>query len=193
MARTKKNSISNILKCKEDNIMKVEWNNIPICIKRVIPVGDMYNIVNNVVGACFSNEGEYTPEVKDFATRLGIIIGYTDIDVVDDMSMKYELCYCTDIFDIVISNASESQILSITDAIEDKIKYLAEANMHFIYRKMDDISNSIDGFVKTAGEIFDGISAEDINSFVKNISGADFNEEKLMSAYIGNKYESKNS
>ena len=88
------NAMDSIMKTQYENITTECWNEIDITIKRTISLGDMLSFVNDVVASCFQDNGEFMPEVLDFAIRSNIILKYSNVSLPDNLEHIVRLRYC---------------------------------------------------------------------------------------------------
>lgn len=151
-------------------------------------------IVQKVSEACFSSNGEYQPEMKDFAMRLFTILGYTNVSIptVDTQDLEslndiYKILYLSDLYEIILGNINWPQFEEITRAIDEKINYLKSANIDGIKKEIDKAMSGISGISDSLEKVFDNISSDDIEKIASAIENNKIDESKLVAAYLDTK------
>lgn len=175
-----------IMKEHFDNETTVEWCDHKITVKNTISFSDYKWIVSKVVDQSFDADGEYTPECKDISLNACLIAAYTNIGLSEDPEIANSIIYGTDIVDVIERIADKRQICSIKSAIDEKIKELVAANMAQFQNGVDKVVRAMSALSESFGDLFDGISRDDIEAVTNAISNGVISEEKLMNAYIAN-------
>lgn len=93
-----------------------EWNGMEVVVNRVLPMNVMLEFVDYVVKTCFSEEGEFIPEVKDFAIKSCLLEMYANFDLPKDISERYAAIYNSDIVDVVLNHIEGRQFGEIINA-----------------------------------------------------------------------------
>lgn len=194
--KTKKISITAFEKImKETHIptSTVEWNGVEITIKHTLSFKEALTFVDNVTKSCFTTEqNTYLPEIKEFAIRCCILEMYANFAMPSNIEHKYDLVYCTDAVTIVTAHINKIQLGELIDAINDKIDNLAQANIEAVNRQMNELYSAFDNLQEQISSIFTGIGSDDISKMVSAISGGQFDESKLVQAYIDQTSTTKN-
>lgn len=179
-----------------ENIMKetytptktVEWNGVEVTIKNTLSFKEVLAFVDSVTKSCFTaDQGAYLPEIKEFAIKCCILEMYGNFAMPSNVERKYDLVYCTDAISVVLEHINRSQLKEIVDAISDKIDNLAQANIEAVHRQMNEFYASFSNLQEQLSGIFDGIGAGEISKIAGAISGGQFDEAKLVQAYIDQK------
>ena len=137
--------------------VNVEWNGLPLVIKRHLNLAEMAKFVDVCVKACFNpDDASYSPEVKDLAIRSCIVALYTNVTLPENIAKQYELIYHSMILDIIYANVDQIQLDAIIRAIDDKVEHLAAANIEMVNKQMNDLYGALDGVQKQMSEMFDG-------------------------------------
>ena len=200
MAKTKTNRISinaleKALQDKEPAEHELEWNGLTITVKKRLGFEDMMRLVDNVTSLCFSADGAYLPEVRDFALCCGVIEAYTNLSLPANTEKCYELVSaCRDLVThIVLDCIDDAQFKAVRQAIDEKIHYRAQANIEALSLQMSEAISRLDEMGEKISSIFEGIEPETIKELASAMAENGFDEEKLVKTYFDVKqdYESK--
>lgn len=178
------NAMDSIMKTQYENITTERWNEIDITIKRTISLGDMLSFVNDVVASCFQDNGEFMPEVLDFAIRSNIILKYSNVSLPDNLEHRYAILYCTDIVNFVRGYADQEQVDEIINAIHQKVDYLCNTNVRAIQSKLNELISAFDNLQSKTADVFNNISSEDVAKLASVLSSGDLSEDKIVAAYM---------
>ena len=186
---SEKDFIKAVKKTKYENINKINWNGIDLNIKKLLSLQEVFDFVNNVVGTCIDEEsgGGYLSELKDFAIKMYVLEMYGNIELPADASERYELIYSCDIFEKILEQINMMQFDEIISAIDKKINYILKANIKSVNTKIEDLNSSIEDFDGQMKNLFNDVSSENINSFMKTFASLEdgkVDEEKLVNALI---------
>lgn len=193
MANKKRISVNMIDAVKEANPENtIEWNGIEIAVTYTIGFGDMVKFVNETVNSCFSEDGTYNPEARDFAIRLNIIEKFTDIKLPDNVEARYWFVYGTNIIGTVVELINRDQLDSMTKAIEEKTANRAQANIEAVLKRLEEVSAAFDSMqaqlteqLKAAlGEIEPG----DLAKLAGGMADDKLDEGKIVKAYLEHSY-----
>lgn len=161
----------------------VDWHGEQITIKRSLTLEEMLTFTENVIDSCF-NDGEYMPQLKDFATRVATLFSYVDINLPSNTGKKYAICYQTDLVQTVLKNIDINQYTEMINAIEYKLDNMAEANVQMVYRKADDAAEAITGMVEKINTMFEDIEPQDLKNVISAIGTNGVDEKKIVNAYL---------
>ena len=178
------NAMDSIMKTQYENITAECWNEIDITIKRTISLGDMLSFVNDVVASCFQDNGEFMPEVLDFAIRSNIILKYSNVSLPDNLEHRYAILYCTDIVNFIRGHADQEQVDEIINAIHRKVDYLCNTNVCAIQSKLNELISAFDNLQSKTADVFNNISSDDVAKLASVLSSGELSEEKIVAAYM---------
>lgn len=178
------NAMDSIMKTQYENITTECWNEIDITIKRTISLGDMLSFVNDVVASCFQDNGEFMPEVLDFAIRSNIILKYSNVSLPDNLEHRYAILYCTDIVNFIRGHAGQEQVDEIINAIHRKVDYLCNTNVRAIQSKLNELISAFDNLQSKTADVFNNISSDDVAKLASILSSGELSEEKIVAAYM---------
>lgn len=161
-----------------------EWNGIEVVVKTLLSFQEMMEFAGRVKASCFV-DGEYLPEVRDFAIRDCIVDMYSNIRLPDNIEHKYEILYRTDICQEIVKYINTDQYEQLLVAIDDKVTAASESNTEGLRLRIEEIAHELDNMVTEAGALFDGIDKSDIETIFEAVkSSGKIDEEKIARAYM---------
>lgn len=158
----------------------IDFDDCTIIVKRAISLSDAMNFVANVVDICFSESGEYMPELKDFGIRLNVIARYTNLEINDNNSNVYEVLYGNDLFEAILNEIDNAQLKSIVYGIDQRIKLINDMNVTSFNNNMKTLQKQFEEFLNMFEDLFSGISKEDFATVAKAVSGGSISVEQLV-------------
>lgn len=173
-----------VMKENFDNEMSIDWHGITVEVKKVIPYADMLAFVEMVFAACFADGGKYMPERFDMVFNACIVGTYTNITLPKDADDVYSILFNSDLIGMVMGIVNNQQIDSIRRAAERKIAHKLRTNENEINAAINKTVESIANLSSAVGDLFDGVTNEDIANVMSAIGNGKIDEEKLMEAYI---------
>lgn len=179
--------VSNLLKTingEYSNTVKKTWQGMTFEIKRVLSFAEMTEFIDSVMSLCFSDSYLYLPEVRDFAINSCIIDYYTNIDIVDDVNIRYNTIYCTNLIEQIKKEINTNQLNNIIDALDEKIDYRVGTNIDALLSQVDNIVQTLENFAQKAQDSFKDLTPDDIKGFVSSINKGTLDEEKIVKAYF---------
>ena len=164
----------------------VDYYGKEITVLRSIPLADEMELVRSVVDASFDREtGEYKPENRYFAARAGILALFTNITLPEEAGMLALLLYQTDIFAAVESVLSEEpQYVDLLASIQARIDVILDTNRKEFEHTLSEAVTAIGGMVESIGNLFDGVTKEDLGTLLSAVNNGGIDEEKLVSAVV---------
>lgn len=188
--KIKKISINALEKCLAeitDDVSTFEWRGIEISVRRRLSLQQMLLFVTNVTSLCFTDEGEYIPEVKDFAIRSNMLEVYANFTLPQNAEKKYEMVMKCDIFPLIYERIDGNQFKDILWSIDEKLDYVASSHIEAITKQIEDIYSAFNGLEEKMSTIFEGMDKETFNAIANALTQSGVDEEKLMTAYINAK------
>ena len=153
---------------------------VVMTIKRTLPLSEMIEFVEEVVGACVDMEsGDYIPEGYDFAIRVAVLTHYANFAMPANADKQYWLVYNTPAFQQVINNINEYQFNDIIRTIDKKIKFMLDVISSTAFGKINDV---ISKFVEVAdmSAAFSDVDKGKVSQLIDNISKVgNIDEQKL--------------
>ncbi len=167
----------------------IEYHRARVEVKPALSYPEMLAFVDFVVDACFDKEmGTYRPELCDFAIRYAVIEMYTNIELPEDDSDRYDIVYGNEeLFHKIIGVINDAQFNAMADAIDKKIDALVEANANEILQNMNALYNTVIGLVDMFNKQFEGIDEDDLKKMVNAIANSNLDETKFVESYMDNK------
>ena len=146
-------------------------------VKNMLTLQDMMGFVDYVVGMCFSDDGEYLPELREFAVMSCIVEYYTDFELPENASDRYDFLYETNIAKFILDHVNIEQYKDMMSSICNKIDNLAKANIEMVNAQMNKLNEEFNMLIKNIEGLFSGVSNEDMENAIKVINeGIDKNE-----------------
>ena len=187
-AKTKKISIAALDKVVKDTYTPastVQWNGLDVQIKRSLTFVEMMEFVDSVVKTCFTTEsGMYIPEARDFAVKSNIVERYTNLSLPNNLDHRYEIIYCTDIIETVLTCINPHQFNEMMAAIDAKITNLAQMNIEQVNKQIADLYTAFENLQKQIEQMFEGVDGEEMAAMMKAVTEGSIDEHKLVEAYM---------
>lgn len=162
--------------------IEVQWNGINITVKKSLSVEETMQFVHNVADMCFSEEGEYHPEIMDFAIRCEILTRYANFDLPDNVGKRYWMVYASNVVEVICAHINIEQLSQIKESIVRKITYMCDSDVTFMRSKWDDIYTVIKRLEEQFSEMFDSVSEEDVKAAISALNGG-IDPAKVAQAY----------
>lgn len=179
------NAMERVIKDSGDAAVTKDWHGNELIIRRRLGLVDMMNFVAGVVQTCFVGEEKvYSPEVRDFAIRCGLLEIYANFTLPSSVEKRYEFVYGCDAVDAVMAEIDHTQYILILDAIEEKLQHMADAHIEAVNRHIDELFSSFEALESKLSEVFGGIGEDDMAGIVKALQSGTLDEEKLVNAYF---------
>lgn len=166
----------------KDEVIKDEWNGIEIEVKRTLSMTEYFEFVEMIMRAVFSDDGDYNPEAFDIVERIGTIAMCTNIELPKDSAEQYDLVYKTDLYDWVVERANYGQLCEARGAAQKRIKMIREDKANDIENKMNELKSMIDSINTMLESVSNGLTDDQMQSFVDFINNNNIDEKKLVSA-----------
>lgn len=172
---TKEISISSFDKIAQEHFpatITTTWFAHELIIKSTLSLPDMLTFVNDVVSSCFSEDGEYMPEVKDFAIKSNILSKYANIVLPDDLELRYGMTYATDAAEIILNHVNHAQFAAILQSIDEKITYLSNSHLSALENQMEKFISTfanLEDLQKKSEELLTAFDKEDLKTLVAAI------------------------
>ena len=170
-------------KMKNDDTV-IDWNGINVKIKFSLSLKDSMEFVDYVTKMCFGDGGEYTPEIRDFATKVCLVEKYTDLLLPDDASERYFILYNSDLINVLLEHINENQFEEMLHSIDIKINYIAQSNIEAVNTQLQAVYNEFENLVNQFEKLFSEVSPEDMKSLFGALTGGTIDEEKFIKSYL---------
>lgn len=189
-------SINKLESTMQNNIITVPMDGRPeieITIRRVLPLQEVFQFVEDVVSSCFDMDaGRYIPEIKAFVIRSSVLSRYANFTLPKDPEKQYELIYNTNAFENVMEYINRAQYDEIIDAIDERIAHELSMMENALTGQTAALTAKIDSFVSDMEEIFGSMDKSDMPALVKNLSNiGKIDEGKLAKAVLDARNENE--
>ncbi len=172
----------------------VTWNGLEITVKPSLSLAEMLNFVSDIVTMCFSDEGEYLPEVLDFAIRRSVLIYYSNLKLPSNIENQYPMVCDTDVYEKITESVNTRQLSEIIVAAKEKVAHLKGKPLEdsakrtlSIVEKVDSLLDILTTFLVEKSKQLDTMGKEDMLSIVEALKYFDPTdrsaEEKVVAAY----------
>lgn len=168
----------------------IQWNGLNVRVKRRLSIGEVMSFVDTVYDICMHNwTGGYMPELKDFAIKSCTIAMYTNITLPKNGEKQYDyICALSDdedsLFDEIDTVIDVVQYDNMMDAINEKIKLGVRTGVEDISAKISDVCNVIESMQSQIDNVFNGVTPEQLTSFMSAMKFAEGNPDALMKAIV---------
>lgn len=178
------NSLDKVIKENFTNQVNAEWHGLEVSIKHNLSFTEALEFVNDVVMSCFQDDGNFVPEVMDFAIKSNILSKYTNFSLPDKLEHRYEIIYNSDVVDFVCQNINMQQLREITASIDRKISYLCSTNVMNIQKQMMELVSAFENMQQKTADIFANFTPDDLTKIMGALNEDGFSEEKVVKAYL---------
>lgn len=178
------NSLDKVIKENFTNKASVEWHGLEVAIKHNLSFTEVLEFVNDVVMSCFQDDGDFVPEVMDFAIKSNILSKYANFSLPDKLEHRYEIIYNSDAVDFVCQNINMQQLREITASIDRKISYLCNTNVMNIQKQMMELVSAFEDMQQKTTDMFSNFTPDDLVKIMGAIDDGGLNEEKVVKAYL---------
>lgn len=186
MEKVSVSKVEKMMKENYNNIVSVELNGLPLKIKKTISLNDMTSMVAYIYSNAFNDDGEYVPEVFDFALRCITIELYSNVTLPKNIESKYTFAYESCIYEAIMEVVNEEQYAAICEAAHRKISNRLKTNSDELRKQLSVIA---DEFKTIAAGLssFKNISPDDLKAVMEAVGEHGIDEAKLMNAYMAYK------
>lgn len=192
MAAKEKISINKFETLLTENIITVPLNgaeDINMRIKINLSLVEMLQFVEDVVSSCIDKDtGSYSPEIKDFSIRAGILTEYANFRLPQNIEKQYELVYNTDAVAQVMQYINRDQYVEICKAIDSRIEYERNIITSIVSLKVNELVARIEVFTEKFEGLLDGISGDDIGGAFKGLATMKKVDENLLAKAVMDAY-----
>ena len=168
----------------------VDFKGVTVHIVRSISLQEMLEFVTSVTESCFAEDGTYLPEAHELAFCCNVLTRYANFTLPDSTEKKYMLVYNTDAVRTVCEYVNMDQLDDIRVAIKKKVDYKRAMELNEQRAKMDELLSACSELLTKIGSIFPEMSPEEMLVVMQAIGNQQFDEEKLVKAYMKEKQKS---
>ena len=165
----------------------VKWGDIEIVVTRTLPLSKVMQIIRDTVELCFTDDGEYMPEIKDFAIRKFLLEDYGNFRLPENTSLQYELIYTTDACEAVRNEINDRQFIVVIDSIERRIAHRLSIDTSRVNQQMESLYAEFAKLESVLSSTFEGIDANAMAGLIDAVQNGKLDEEKLIKSYFDEK------
>lgn len=177
------NSLEKAVKAQEEFITR-EWNGISITIRPTLPLKEMLGFVNDVFLACFLEDGEFCPEIFDFAVKQGVMTRYANFTMPDNVEKQYLLVCSTNVVEEILKCVNQVQFNEMLSAVHRKIENKRELGKG---KRLEEIYETVEGLLSYFSENFANVGEADLQKMLEVLQSHKEQEgtveERVVSAY----------
>lgn len=163
----------------------VDFHGEELTVQKRIPFALVCEMVKKVADACFDENGEFSPEIRDFALRLCCVEAYTNVRLPEDnVEHQYEIVGRSDLWSIMLRVIDSDQMDEICNAIQDRIDARLDANRAAFEHEINKLTQALDEMGKQVTELFGSVSPEDLQALLGAIGEHGVDEEKIVQAVV---------
>lgn len=167
-----------------ENVKTFDWYGETITIRETIDFSGAITFVNTIAESCFTEDGEYRPEVFDFMVRSRTLVQYAGFNMPDDIDEHYSLLYETDAFDVVLQQIDRHQFEDLVKAASRKVQYLCETNTKRIEQQMQEMLDNFQNVGNLVQQTFQDVDPEDLGKMVESVGDNGIRPDMLVEAYM---------
>lgn len=169
---------------KHDQESTVEINGVTITAYWRIPFISMKEIVRKIADACFSDDGEYMPENREFATRMAFFNMYTNITLPQSIERMYDVVFDNNLYDVLREKVDMCQLDEINSAVSERIKACLAFNSEQSKSELRDVYDAIMQLQNDVTPLFENLTEEDVQNVISAIKDGAIDEKKIVDAYF---------
>ena len=179
-----KDEVKEILNDYYPAVETVDFHGYELSIKKVISESDLFEIVQMIADACFNEDGEYMPEAYDVTLKLGVVSLYTNLDIDQDIETWVNVIYGTNLWELVERNISYQQLDQIYESSKNRINFRLDISRAAFEREINRAIDAIGEVGDQMGELFAGVTKDDVKTLLSAISDHGIDEDKLVKSVV---------
>jgi hypothetical protein len=178
-------ALERVAKEQSQEVITESWFDNEVIIKRSISLVEMMEFCRDITDACFTQSGEFVPEILDFAVKSGVLTRYANFTLPDNLEKQYWLINNTNAYDMVIQYINMTQLSEIVNAANRKLKMLCDSDILAFRSRMDELIVLFGNMQKQTENVFSGISGEDIMTIMSAVDKTGtLSESRVVDAYM---------
>ena len=188
--KAKKISVNAFEKAAEAAYNKTEtitWNGLEVTVSPTLSLGNAIKLARDVVDLCFTDDGEYMPEVKDYAFRAFVLERYANFTLPKNTETQYRIIYTTDAYESVWNVLNKRQLASIEEAIDKRIAHKLAIDTSRVNQQMESLYAEFAKLESILSNTFEGIDESTMTGLIDAIQNGKLDEGKLVDAYFEHK------
>lgn len=163
----------------------VDFHGEELTVQKRIPFALVCEMVKKVADSCFNEDGEYSPEVRDFAMKLCCVEAFTNVRLPENnVEHQYQIINRTDLWFRMLQVIDPYQMDEINNAIQDRIDARLDANRAAFEHDVNRMLDAVNDVGKQVSDLFNNVSTEDIQKLVAALGEHGVDEEKIVQAVV---------
>ena len=147
------------------------FKDVTLQVKRMLPLGDAVNFVNDIATMCLDEErGEYQPEYFDFMVRLCVVMYYANVDLTKDIRRAYRVLYETNLFELVYQQVNNMQASNLILAAEKRVEHARHILESSVAGKVTEMMNKMENIIAGSEQMMEVIDDDGFKEAVKNLA-----------------------
>lgn len=181
---TKTKAVESLLTTLEPKVNVVEWNGITFNVRDRITNVEAIHFTKVISDLCFSENGEYLPEVFEYAVSFATASFFSDFPLPTGLEEQYKLFTFTDLIQEILNRVDSKQYEAIFDATKEKIDYRLKTEVDAVKKQAEEMIASVDTLLTKLNDTFGEFDNKEIKGLVKALSTGKIDEKKIMDAYL---------
>ncbi len=182
-------SVSAFDKYVKDNCdsrpIQIEVGGLSFMVKPVLSFEDLLTFAKIVADSCFSDNGEFVPEVREFMIRRNILERYAGFTMPQNLEKQYELVtMASEVIDEIVAHVDQRQFRALLDAIGEKIDAKQMINESAVTKQVNELYGFMANMQSQLESMFAGVDSGDMARLVSAISEGGLDQEQIVKAYF---------
>lgn len=163
----------------------VDFHGEELTVQKRIPFALVCEMVKKVADSCFNEDGEYSPEVRDFAMKLCCVEAFTNVRLPENnVEHQYQIINRTDLWFRMLQVIDPYQMDEIDNAIQGRIDARLDANRAAFEHDVNRMLDAVNEVGKQVSDLFNNVSTEDIQKLIGALGEHGVDEEKIVQAVV---------
>lgn len=151
------------------------FKDVMIYVKHTLSLEEAMGFVNNIVATCIDDEeGDYSPELFEFAVQLYTLLYYANIDLTKDAKKAYRILYGTTIHAQIHKFIDKEQYIELINAAESKIEHWKSVLTASVASKVAEMMQKMDAMVAGGEQMMETIDSDSFKEAVARLTDGSF-------------------
>ncbi len=191
MSNISVNQFESVFKAAPASATRLEFDTgdgsvLSVDVRTVLPLEDMVSFVNEVVDACFDEDGNYYPEYQDYMFRRCVLARYGEFRMPSDHRKAYRLIYGTPVYAQILDVIDADQCDELRRVIDRKIEYRKQILLSGERETLMKASAKLEEMSASIASLTEGV---DMEAFMRAVSGlsdalGDMPREQVIHALV---------
>lgn len=161
---------------------------LEVIVKRTISITDVLRFTDDIVAACFMEDGTFTPETFDFMVKRGIMVYYANFNLPKNIEKQYSLVCGSDIADMLVGHINQRQLQEIVSAANRKLEQQLKQDVSDTLLKVGALVDVASSFLELFSEKASGFDGQEMSGILDVFKNMNDSEEpmqnKIVAAYV---------